>query len=453
MFSKLLAGLALVVFVVSCAPTPPATPTAAPGRTPSVATATPPPAATVAPGGTVARSDKSRLTGVAAPAADLTILAKDDAAFAFDLYGRLRASAPGANFMFSPHSISTALAMTYAGAKGNTATEMAAALHFGLPADRLHAAFNTLDQELAARGKGAQGKDGKGFRLNTVNAVWGQSGYKFLPDFLDTLALNYGAGLRLLDFARQTEPSRLAINQWVSDQTEARIKDLIPRGAIDASTALVLTNAIYFNAAWASPFDAKATVSEPFTLLDGKSVNVPTMKKRAEFAYAQGDGWQMLEMPYDGRELAMDILLPAAGQYEAFESALTAARLTSIVQAMKGDYMVDVSLPRWKFDSSFGLVDPLKALGMKDAFAGGKADFSGMDGSRNLFISAVLHKAFVAVDEAGTEAAAATAVIVGRTSIPAQSTVFKADRPFIFLIRDLKTGAVLFVGRVLNPGG
>ncbi len=444
-FVFLALGAALLL---ACAPPLPAAPTGVP----AIATATPPPASTVAPGGTVAKSDKARLPGSAAPAADLATLAQDNAAFAFDLYARLRTTAPAANFMLSPHSISTALAMTYAGARSNTATEMAKAMHFGLAPDRLHAAFNTLDEELSARGQGAQGKDGKGFRLNNVNAIWGQSGYKFLPAFLDTLAQNYGAGLRLLDFMRQAEPSRLAINQWVSDQTEARIKDLIPRGAINDSTRLVLTNAIYFNAAWANPFDAKATVSEPFTMADGKTVSAPMMKKRANFAYAEGDGWQALELPYEGRELAMDVLLPAAGKFDAFEAALSGARLDGVLKSLKGDYMVDVSLPRWKFDSSFGLIDPLKALGMKAAFTDGMADFSGMDGTRNLLITAIVHKAFVAVDEAGTEAAAATGVIAGVTSMPVKSAGFTADRPFIFVIRDLKTGAVLFVGHVMNPG-
>ncbi|MBI5878306.1 MAG: serpin family protein [Chloroflexi bacterium] len=397
----------------------------------------------------VIKSDKARITGMAAPASDLSTLARDNAAFATNLYAQLRAK-PGGNLLFSPHSVSSALAMTYAGALGNTSAEMAAALRYGLPADRLHAAFNSLDLELAARGQGAQGKDGKGFRLKTVNALWGQSGYKFLPGFLDVLAQNYGAGLRVLDFQKAPEPSRQTINQWVSEQTEKRIPELIGQGVIDPSTVLVLTNAIYFNAAWADQFDAKSTRLDQFTLLDGKTADAQFMRRTGNYRYASSDAWQAVELPYDGRELAMLVLLPAPGKFDDVESALPAA-LDGALNGMK-PASVFVSLPRWKFETSYGLSVPLQALGMKDAFSAGKADFSGMDGTRSLFIGAVIHKAFIAVDEAGTEAAAATAVVMPAAGAAGPQPVeFRANRPFVFAIRDLKTGAVLFIGRVLNP--
>lgn len=386
---------------------------------------------------------------IEAPSGDIAQLAAGNNAFALDLYRSLR-QAPG-NLFYSPHSIASALAMTYAGARGATAQQMAQALHFQLPDSRLHAAFNGLDLELGKRGTGAQGKDGKGFRLRTVNALWGQKGYTFLPGFLDVLAENYGAGIRLLDFS-DTEPSRQVINQWVSDQTENRIKDLIARGAIDAATRLVLTNAIYFNAAWAQPFTAEQTHDGPFTLLDGTQVTVPMMNNTDLFRYAQGEGYAAIELPYDKRELSMLVVLPAAGQWSSVENSLDAARVAAIVKSLESR-RVALSMPKFKFEASFLLAEALQGMGMRDAFAFGPADFSGMDGTRNLYIGQVIHKAFVAVDEAGTEAAAATAVIMAAGALPQQGPiVLRIDHPFVFLIRDNATGAILFLGRVLNPG-
>ena len=217
--------------------------------------------------GEVLKSDKERITSPNVTQSEQALLVQGNSAFAFKLYQALKGK--GDNLFYSPYSISLALAMTYAGANGETAQQMADVLHFILGQDKLHPAFNWLDAELATRGQGAQGKDGKGFRLNIANAIWGQKDYEFLPAFLDVLAENYGAGLRILDFRTETEKSRVAINDWVSDQTEGRIKDLIPQGAIDALTRLVLTNAIYFNAAWEYPFYKEMTANGPFYLLDG----------------------------------------------------------------------------------------------------------------------------------------------------------------------------------------
>jgi serpin B len=343
-----------------------------------------------------------------------------------------------------------ALAMTYAGARNQTAEQMAATLQFLLEQERLHPAFNWLDAELASRGEGAQGKDGAGFRLNIVNAIWGQKGYSFLPTFLDVLAENYGAGLRILDFITETEKSRVTINDWVSDQTEGRIEDLIPQGAIDALTRLVLTNAIYFNAAWENPFDEDITADGPFYLLDGGQVTVPMMTQTESFGYTDGEGYQAVELPYDGSELSMVILLPASGNFQAFEKGLQAQQVDAIINDLQNTD-VSLTMPKFEFDSEFSLKDTLAGMGMPDAFSG-DADFSGMTGNRELFISDVVHKAFVAVDEAGTEAAAATAVIAGGAAPPAEHPVqITIDHPFIFLIRDIETGAILFVGRVLNP--
>ncbi len=397
--------------------------------------------------GNVLQSDKPRNTSPAMGKADLAPLVEGNSTFVFDLYQTLRST--DGNLFYSPYSISLALAMTYAGARGDTEKQMSKTLHFLLPQDRLHPALNSLDLTLASRGQGAKGKDEEGFRLHIINAIWGQKDYEFLPEFLDLLAENYGAGLRILDFIKATEQSRIAINQWVSDQTEERIKDLIPQGAIDTLTRLVLTNAIYFNAAWQYPFDKAATSDGDFNLLNGDKITVPMMRQTESLGYAKGDGYQAVELPYGGRELSMVILLPEQGQFDSFESSLSSQQVGNIIQEIE-DREVVLSMPKFEYESSFGLKKALTDLGMRVSFTP-DADFSGMDGKRDLFIHDVLHKAFVSVDEAGTEAAAATAVIVGVTSVPAETIELKIDRPFIFLIRDIETGTILFVGRVMNP--
>jgi serpin B len=395
----------------------------------------------------VLESDKERITSPDVSTSDQALLVEGNSAFAFELYQALKEQE--GNLFYSPYSISLALAMTYAGARGETAQQMADTLQFLLEQERLHPAFNWLDAELATRGEGAQGKDGEGFRLNIVNAIWGQNDYEFLPAFLDVLAENYGAGLRILDFITEAEKSRVTINDWVSDQTEGRIEDLIPPGAIDEWTRLVLTNAIYFNAAWAYPFNEKMTADGPFYLLDGGQVTVPMMKQTESFGYTEGEGYQAVELLYDGGELSMVILLPEAGNFEAFEEGLQAQQVSNIIIGLQPTE-VALTMPKFEFDSEFSLKDILAGMGMPVAFTE-DADFSGMTGNPELFISDVVHKAFVAVDEAGTEAAAATAVIMKLTAVPPPPMEVTLDRPFIFLIRDIDTGAILFVGRVLNP--
>ncbi len=397
--------------------------------------------------GEVIQSDKPRETSPDVNDTDLTTLANGNSDFAFDLYQAL--SKEDDNIFYSPYSVSQALAMTYAGARGETEQQMADTLHFILPQDRLHPAFNSVDIELSHRGEGAQGKNGEGFRLNIVNAIWGQKDYEFLTTFLDTLAESYGAGLRLLDFISAPDESRLTINNWVSDQTEGRIEDLIPQGLINKLTRLVLTNAIYFNAAWQYPFSEDITGAGPFYLLYGGDVTVPMMRQTESFRYVEGDGFQAVELPYDGSELSMIILLPQAGQFEAFEGVLNAQRVEEMVKALD-PRQVTLTMPKFEFESSFSLKETLAMMGMPVAFSGG-ADFSGMTGNRDLFIADVVHKAFVSVDEAGTEAAAATAVVMELTAAPETPVEVTIDHPFIFLIRDIETGTILFVGRVVNP--
>jgi serpin B len=396
--------------------------------------------------GELIKSDKPRETAPDVSTSSLATLVEGNSEFAFNLYQALKEEE--GNLFYSPYSISLALAMTYAGARGETEQQMADTLSFSLPQDELHPVFNALALELDSRGEGAQGKDGEGFRLNIINAIWGQRDYTFLDEFLDLLATDYGAGLRVLDFIGAPEESRVIINDWVAEQTEDRIENLIPQGLINTMTRLVLTNAIYFNAAWEYPFEEDYTSDGVFHPLDGSEVTVPMMHQTESFGYTEGDGYQAVELPYDGGELSMVILLPAPGQFETFEEALDFEQANAIINAL-GRKEVVLTMPKFEFESEFSLGETLAALGMPVAFSG-NADFSGMTGTRDLYIADVVHKAFVSVDEAGTEAAAATAVVMEMSAMP-ETVEVTIDRPFIFLIRDIETGAILVVGRTLNP--
>lgn len=389
-----------------------------------------------------------------ADSADLAGLVDGNSAFAFDLYQVLKRR--DGNLFYSPHSISVALAMTYAGARGPTASQMADTLHFLLARDRLHPAFNTLAHELAARGQDVGRRRGEAFRLNMVNAVWGQQDHDFRETFLDALAESYGAGVRPADFRAAPEESRLAINDWVAQSTGDRIKDLIPPDVINPLTRMVLTNAIYFNASWSYPFSEARTRKHPFHLLDGRVVDVPMMRLEEDLLYAAGDGYQAVDLPYIGDELSMTIMLPDRGRFNEFEDALDASLLDRTILGFEFRYVM-LDLPKFEFESQFRLRETLKSMGMSDAFDSTASDFSGMDGRsclagdpKCLYIREVLHKAFVSVDEAGTEAAAATAVVMQAESAPPSPVSVTVDRPFIFLIRDRETGALLFVGRVTN---
>jgi serpin B len=393
-------------------------------------------------------SDKARVIAPEVPGEDLNEVVAGNSAFALDLYQQVRGE--DGNIFYSPYSISVALAMTYAGARTETEQEMAETMTFTLPQDRLHPAFNGLDQELASRGQDAEEADDEGFQLNIVNQLWGQAGFSFLEPFLDVLAENYGAGMRLLDFAADPEASRVQINDWVADQTEDRIQNLIPRMAITTTTRLVLTNAIYFKATWSKQFDEGQTQDGPFNLLDGSQVTLPLMQQVETFAYTGGEGYQAVELPYEGNELSMVILLPDAGQLEGFEAGLDVERLEGILQSL--DFRdLDLTMPRFTFEWSASLKQVLSAMGMPLAFSA--ADFSGITEAAALAIQDVIHKAFVAVDEEGTEAAAATAVIIGETAVPepVDPLVVRIDRPFLLLIQDRATGTVLFLGRVTDP--
>ena len=405
-----------------------------------------PPAA--APGDEV-HSDKTRDLAPQVSPADQAALVAGGTDFAMRLHQAL-ADQEG-NLVYSPLSISTALAMLYAGAHGQTETQMAAALGYTLPQERLHPAMNWLDLALASRAAAVPDEhDGHPFELKVVNRIWGQTGFAFLPAFLDTLAVSYAAGLRLFDFTTQAEPARQAINDWVAEATHERVKNLLPQGSVTPDTRLVLTNAVYFLASWKKPFAEASTQPAPFGLLDGTSVTVPMMHKLdEECAYAAGDGYVLAELPYVGDQVAMTLLVPDTGRFDEIEGSLTGERLATLLGSLHSSGL-DISLPRFQFELAIDLAGTLQSLGMTDAFDVGAADFSGIDGTRSLAVSAARHKAFIKVDEQGTEAAAATAVVVGPPSVPTFETV-NVDRPFLFFLRDRSTGAILFVGRVVNP--
>ena len=397
--------------------------------------------------GDVAQSSLPRDMNPDVASEDADALVEGNTAFAFDLLDAI--SETESNLFYSPYSVSSAMAMAYAGARGTTESQMADALRFSLDQQKLHPAFNGLDLELNGRGEIGPPYEGEGFELHVANAAWGQRGYSFLRSYLDTLAVHYGSGLRLLDFVEDPEAARETINDRVSDETNERIVGLLPPGSIDATVRLVLTNAVYFNAPWLKPFDVDMTAAGTFEPLDGGSVDVEMMHQEGMFGYASWDGGEAVELPYNGETLSMILFVPDRGAYEAFEAGLDPGRYEEIVGSLE-PCQVDLRLPKFEIGYDLSLVDPLTALGMVDAFTGG-ADLSGIDGTRDLFISDVLHKAWVTVDEAGTEAAAATAVIVPLVSYPGPPVVLTVNRPFLFVIRDVPTGTILFVGRVVDP--
>jgi len=399
---------------------------------------------------------------------DEQIVVEGNNKFALELYAKLRGGE--GNLFFSPYSISTALAMTYAGARGETAAQMAQTLRFPFDEDLVHdergpdkprplmvhryrwesariaAAFGALQ-----RGLKADSQNG-GYELTVANALWGQKGYGFLKTFLKLTEKNYGAGLKEVDFIAATESARKTINAWVEKKTRNKIKNLIPKGVLNRLTRLVLTNAIYFKGNWARQFKKDRTKDAPFTLAGGEKVDVPMMNQAADFNYMETEDFQGLELPYVDDELSMIILLPKQNNRPAeFEKTLTLKNLSQWLARLRKRKVI-VSVPKFKMTSQFRLAEVLKSMGMTDAFVPDVADFSGMNGKRDLFISAVIHKAYVDVNEEGTEAAAATAVVVGVTSVgPTRIPVFRADHPFLFLIRDNHSSSILFIGRVMNP--
>lgn len=396
--------------------------------------------------GRLQQSSKPRLSAASVPAADVRAQAHDNAAFAFDLYAQVR-DQPG-NLFISPYSISSALAMVSAGARGASLAAMDGALHFQLPAPRLHAAFNALDAALASRAQVGTSATGGPFTLSVANALWVQDGLGLQQDFLDTLAQNYGAGVHLEDFLRASEPARAEINAWVEQQTAGKIPELLRAGDVDANTRLVLSNAIFFSGAWATPFDPQQTHAGDFHALDGSTAQVPLMHLAHSLGYARGQGFAAVELPYSNRDLSLMVLVPDPGQLANVEAQLTVGLLDQTTAALAPQQVL-LDLPRFSATTHAKLRPALTRLGMGPVFDDG-ADFSGIDGLHDLHVADVVHEATVQVDEAGTEAAAATAVVMAgnAASTPVSLTV---DRPFLLVLRDLPTGSVLFLGRVVAP--
>ena len=379
-----------------------------------------------------------------APSPDQAALVQGNNAFAVDLYGQLRKQ--NGNLFFSPESISTAFAMAFAGARGSTASEMAATFHFSLPPDRLHSSMAELLSSLNS--------EHPGYRLRVANALWVEEDFRFLDDFLKLTASDYGAGFNRVDFKSTPEAVRGTINLWVEQKTEEKIKDLLPAGSINATTRMVLTNAIYFKGDWQSPFKKEATAEEDFHLSAAQKVKTSLMHLTARFNYFNGGTFQILDIPYKSGELSMVVLLPNDVEgLAALEKSLTAVALNQWFGQLRGGSRVILTLPKFKMTESFQLGKMLTELGMGEAFQKNAADFSAMTGKRALWISAAIHKAYIDVDEEGTEAAAATGIVMRPSAVARVQPpiVFRADHPFLFLIRDNKSGGVLFMGRVANP--
>lgn len=386
-------------------------------------------------------------------------------AFAIDLYKAIRK--PDGNLIFSPYSVSTALAMAYAGARGKTSSQMAKALHLKGEQSKVPEQYRTLNERILSAAKGGT------VQINIANALWAEKSCQFKKEFLDSVRISFAPPswfLRLpvvkqvahavwddnksivhqVDFLHAPDTARKSINNWVEGQTRDKIKDLLAPGTVTSDTRLVLSNAIYFKGLWEDQFEKRLTRPRAFHCLDGKEVIVPMMVQRKSFGYAEVPGLQVLEMPYKGRDLSMAVLLPAKEKpFEEFEQSLTSDNLDNWLGRLEKQ-LVEVYFPRYKVTSEFGLETPLTELGMTDAFLPKIADFSGMTGNKELFIGFGIHKAFVEVNEEGTEAAAATGVGM-ITGEPRPSPVFRADHPFVFFIRHKPTNCILFLGRVTNP--
>jgi serpin B len=433
------------------ATTAPVTPPPTTDPQPPATTEPPAPPSTAPPGlvftGELARADVPHATTTAISDAQLAELVGANTQFALDL---LRSVAGGGdNTVVSPFSIAAALTMTYAGARGVTAEQMRDTLHMVLDADTTHEARNELALRIADVPEPAAGDEGAPMQVNIANALWGQQEFPFAQPFLETLASAYDAGVRLVDFVADAEGARTAINDWVEGETNERIVDLLPAGSVNTDTRLVLVNAIWFKASWAAPFDPAETADGSFRLLDGSRATVAMMHGTARTGFVGGDGYKAARLGYFG-DASMLVIAPDEGRFDEVLGKLDASMLSSI-DAGLSVHMVDLTMPRFEFESELSLRETLSALGMSAAFDPATADFSGISTARDdLHLQDVVHKAFISVDEEGTEAAAATASIVGVTSLPPPATL-TLDNPFIYLIRHDSTGEILFAGTVTNP--
>ena len=382
--------------------------------------------------------------------------------FALAAFQRL-VSAEGAddNLLISPHSILSALAMVYAGAEGETRSQMREALRFALDEPALHAAFKALDEALDQRSKIERDDDAKGFELSIVNRLWGHHDYEFLPEYLAQVERYYGAGIERVDFESDPDAVRLDINAWVEEQTRERIRDLLPEGSLDEDTRMVLVNAIYFLASWQDAFEEDQTRSEPFHRLDGSSVDVELMHRTGRYPVSVDDQTIAVSMPYLGGDVSLLAMMPTSAEhdFETWQASLDRQRFDDIVAGMSRK-KVALDFPRFTTEGGFRLAQLLKGMGMPQAFSPTEANFKRMTGvgpgvmGRSLYIDEVFHQTFIDLDEAGTEAAAATAVVMMRlTAVPVEEEPLpvRFDRPFIYAIYDHPTESILFLGRMLDP--
>ncbi len=376
---------------------------------------------------------------------DVRALVQGNSAFAMELYAQLKTQ--DGNLFFSPYSLSSALGMTYAGARGNTAAEMKGALHFTGGHQGTHPAFAALQDRLN------QVQDAGHVELAVANSLWPHKSYPFLPEYLALVKIRYDAEITPLDFAADTEGARQTINRWVEGKTRDKIQDLIAPGNLDPLTRLVLVNAIYFKGKWANSFKPERTAPGDFFVSPDAAVKIPMMSQTHRFPYAEFDDCQILQLPFVGNEVSMLVLLPKDRDGLGGIEARLTPDLLAIWRERLAEREVHVFLPKFKMTwGAVRLNGSLQALGMVDAFSNTKADFSGMDGRPDwLYVGWVLHKAFVEVNEEGTEAAAATAVGMKHRSIPQPPPEFRADHPFLFWIQDDRTGSLLFLGRMADP--
>ncbi|MBU1243082.1 serpin family protein [Myxococcota bacterium] len=394
---------------------------------------------------TLLKSDLPREEAPDIEAGELASLVDGMLQFHFDLYAEL-AARDGGNIIYSPWSIDVALAMTWAGARNATETEIAGVLNFPMDQSLVHAGFNSLESRINGLGAGG---DPLAFQLTSANSLWGQENYGFETAFLDTLAVNYGAGLYLLDFAADPEAARVIINAWVAAKTNDKITELLQQGTLDAMTRLVLVNTLYFKAKWLYEFAPDATSAQTFHNLAGSDVTVDFMTMDASgIPYYEGTGYRAAEMPFVGDETSMIVVMPDAGTFSTFEAAFDGALLDGIVQNLALEPYLFLEMPKFDFRYNLSLKSTLEALGMTESFQMGTADFTGMHNPLELYISDVIHEAFIGIDEAGCEAGAATAVIMSGFG---EIVEFKLDNPFLFFIRDNETGVILFAGRVTDP--
>lgn len=376
--------------------------------------------------------------------AEQQALVAGNTTFAFELYQALRRR--GRNLAFSPYSISLALSVVYSGSRGMTSEEMARTLHWGPFGDHVPRIFGTVNSDLANRGKGSVTEEGETPKLRLANSLWAQERYAFHQSFLDGLKLNFSTWLQCADFAGAPDASRKTVNRWVSRQTDGKIEELLPLGAISPLTRLMVAGAMTFSGTWAHQFDERSTRDSSFHLLNGRHVVAPMMDQITSLPYIETEAVQAVELPYFGNQFSMVVLLPAPGEFEAFASVLTADRVAAILGQLTPQ-LIRIQMPRFEFSSSLQLTSALRSLGMRRAFVLGLADFRGMANTQELFLGEIYHETLISVDEAGTFAAVSTALpMVGATA-----PVIKLDRPFIFLIRDMETGSILLVGEVLNP--